>query len=111
MAVVCGRTCALSVGGSTIANAYKWEYKSDANVEDVTHFGSGIEGSWIVCTKKATVTMESYDAFSASINDTVTVTLSGGISSTVYGIVISKGESVDAKGVVTYTLTVQQTTS
>jgi len=115
MSAICGKTCSVTVGGSSYtAHAFTINYSG--REQDVSSFGSSIYGDYIVCLIDAIATVQMYDRPSISPNDTLTFVAN--IASTPATVltfsnskVISTSDEVDAKGIVNHNVQIRLTST
>ena len=113
MSAICGKTCSVTVGGSSYtAHAFTINYSG--REQDVSSFGSSVYGDYLVCLIDAIATVQSYDRPALNPNDVITLVAT--IASTPSTIltfsnskVITTTDEVDAKGVVNHSTTVRLT--
>lgn len=109
---LCGKSCWVKVGGVSYSG-HQFTLEKTSTEIDVTGFESGDYGDFLACLKHASLTIQMYEVPTCEPGDTVAwtadlpydseITLAGN------GKVITKGLSVDAKGVVENSLNIRIT--
>ena len=110
---ICGRTCAVTVGG-TAYSAHKFSLSMDGQEKDITSFGASPFGEWLYCMINGEVTIDCYELPSMlAIGDVVSVIMTFGFTPTVIltapGKVKSLKNDIDAKGEAMFTIGVKLT--
>ena len=103
----CGRNASLTLNGSAVSGVFRVGFTSTGNEEDISAYGSGDYGDWIVCTKEGELTIESY-AYLGTGAETFAIT-AGGTTFSGTCEPRSFASAADAKGVVTYRMTLSLT--
>ena len=103
----CGRICNIEVDNGDAFEGYISQISQEGERIDVTKFGDGIDGSWLVdCKVTGSIMIQSYDDPGASVGDENA--LSANVCSHLYtcdATVQSKTVDFDAKGVPYWTTT------
>lgn len=111
---ICGRSCSFTVGGESY-DGHNVSLQVAGNETDVTAFGAGDFGDWLICGANGTVTAGFYDNLVGvlSIGDQVSLILTLGYTApvvvTIASVVQSFGVDADAKGIVMQTATFRLT--
>jgi hypothetical protein len=112
-AAICGRLCAITVGGSTYGG-HQWTLNQVGREIDITSFGSSKYGDWKVCFADGTVSAQFYERPNVSPDDIVTLVLTLGSTPNVTLTaastkIIGVTTDVDAKGLVGFTVNMRIT--
>lgn len=105
MAILCGRSCSFTVGGTSYTS-HTVSVAQAGTETDVTHFGSGLFGDFVVCSVNGTVNASFYDNILSvlTVGDVVTLVLVLGYDTPITltftdAVVQSINSAVDAKGI------------
>jgi len=109
MAAVCGKDCNLGgLSGNVVAHSFTLDIAGQET--DVSAFGSGEFGDYLVCRSAGTLSVNTYAYPSEDVGDTVSLSANVGASTlTIPGIVQSKNIAIDAKGIAQFVTTVRIT--
>lgn len=104
MSAICGRECSFSVA-STTYTSHRFDITLDGEETDVTAFGAGQFGDWVVCRVNGSINASFYENIInvLDVNDAVTLNFTIGTSDlTVAAVVKSVNTGIDAKGIATF---------